>query len=165
MFHFAHPPVKGPEPTVSGPGADASASPRPELRVEETNPHTAADAGEISLASSEAPEQAVSSSVGVEAEAGFASGRAVPPADCQLDTDGNGVEVGALEESETLEAGRTAPADLEEVAADAGASSEGSATQDSDTGVDAESSSDDKGATESGVTIPPAAVCVPPVLN
>ncbi|XBJ12192.1 hypothetical protein VPH35_016766 [Triticum aestivum] len=152
VFHFAHPPVKDrPEPTASGPGADAPASPRPELRVEEPNPHTVADAGEISLASSEEPEQAVGSGVGVEAEAGFASGRTVPPADCQLDTDGNGVELGALEEGETVEAGMTGPAGLEDADADGGASSEGS-----DTGVDAESRGDDQGATESGVTIPPA---------
>ncbi|KAM3299718.1 hypothetical protein ACQJBY_040961 [Aegilops geniculata] len=158
VFHFARPPVKDhPEPTAPGPGADASASPRPELRVEEPNPHTAADAGEISLASSEELEQAVGSGVGVEAEAGLASGRAVPPAACQLDTDGNGVELGALEESGTVVSDTTAPAGLEEVDADAGASSEGSATQDFDTGVDAESRGDDQGATESGVTIPPAA--------
>ncbi|XBJ27193.1 hypothetical protein VPH35_004494 [Triticum aestivum] len=161
VFHFAHPPVKDhPEPKASGPDpghADASASPRPELRVEEPNPHTAADAGEISLASSEAPEQAVSSGVGVEAEAGLASGRAVLPADCQLDTDGSGGELGASEESEAVEADTTAPAGLEEVDADAGASSEGSVTQDSHTGVDAECSSDDQEATESGITIPPAA--------
>ncbi|EMS50480.1 putative protein phosphatase 2C 71 [Triticum urartu] len=56
-----------------------------------------------------------------------------------------------------MEADTTAPAGLEEVDADAGASSEGSVTQDSHTGVDAESSSDDQEATESGITIPPAA--------
>lgn len=162
VFHFAFPPVKDPaEPTASGPGpghADASAS-RPELRVDEPNPHAAADAAEISLASPEAPQQAVSSaSAGVEAEAGLVSGRAAPPADCQLETDGNGLELGALEESETVEAGTAAPAGLEEVDADAGAA----ITLDFDTAVGADSRGDDQGATESGATIPPPAVCVPP---
>ncbi|XBJ19940.1 hypothetical protein VPH35_010848 [Triticum aestivum] len=162
VFHFAHPPVKDhPEHKPSGPGADAPASPRPELRVDEPNPqipHTAADAGET-LASSEAPVPTVGSGVGVcvEAESELAGGRAVLPADCQLDTDGNGVELGALEESGTVVSDTTAPAGLEEVDADAGASPEGSATQDSDTGVDAESRGDDQGATESRVTIPPTA--------
>ncbi|XP_044982082.1 probable protein phosphatase 2C 71 [Hordeum vulgare subsp. vulgare] len=161
VFHFARPPVKDPaEPTASGPGpghADASAS-RPELRVDEPNPHAAADAAEISLASPEAPQQAVSSaSAGVEAEAGLVSGRAVPPADCQLETDGNGLELGALEESETVEAGTAAPTGLEEVDADAGASSERAITLDFDTAVGADSRGDDQGATESGATIPPPA--------
>ncbi|KAM0863247.1 hypothetical protein ACQ4PT_044729 [Festuca glaucescens] len=184
VFHFGHPPVEepGPEEACPDPGrADASASPQPQLGVagailgdpapvDEPNPYMAAAGSEISLASSdagpvEAPEQAISSIVGVEAEAGLAGGRAVAADEPGLGNDGNEVELGVrargtMEESETVEAGVTGPASLEgieEADADAAASSEGSTSQNFDTDVDTESSGssgDEQGATEFGVPIP-----------
>jgi hypothetical protein len=189
VFHFGHPPAEepGPEEACPDPGrADASASPQPQLGVagaillgdpapvHEPNLYMAAAGSEISLASSdagpvEAPEQAISSIVGVEAvaEAGLAGGRAVAadepgPANC-----GNEVELGVRARG-TVEAGVTGPASLEgieeaEADADAAASWEGSTCQNFDTDVDTESSGssgDEQGATEFGVPIP-AAVCVP----
>jgi hypothetical protein len=124
VFHFGHPPAEepGPEEACPDPGrADASASPQPQLRVagailgdpapvDEPNPYMAAAGSEISLASSdagpvEAPEQASSSIVGVEAEAGLAGGRAVAADEPGLRNDGNEVELGVrargtVEESE-----------------------------------------------------------------
>ncbi|XP_047045561.1 probable protein phosphatase 2C 71 [Lolium rigidum] len=181
VFHFGHPPAEEPGPEEACPDrgrADASASSQPQLGVagaillddpapvDEPNPYMAAAGSEISLASSdagpvEAPEQAISSIVGVEAEAGLAGGRAVAadepgPANC-----GNEVELGVRARG-TVEAGVTGPASLEgieEAEADAAASSEGSTSQNFDTDVDTEysgSSGDEQGATEFGVPIPAA---------
>jgi hypothetical protein len=191
VFHFAHPPAEEPEPDAACPDppgrADASASPQPELGVagavlgdpapvDEPNPYTAAAASEILQDSSdarpvEAPEQAISSSVGVEAEAASAGGTAVAADESELENDANGVELGvrarsSVEESETVEAGVTGPAvleDFEEADAVVAASSEGSTSQDFDTDVDTKSSvssGDEQGAPGFGISIP-AAVCVP----
>ncbi|XP_047045623.1 probable protein phosphatase 2C 71 isoform X2 [Lolium rigidum] len=179
VFHFGHPPAEEPQPeeACTDPGrSDASASPQLGVAgaillgdpapVDEPNPYMAAAGSEISLASSdagpvEAPEQAISLIVGVEAEAGLAGGRAVAadepgPANC-----GNEVELGVRARG-TVEAGVTGPASLEgieEAEADAAASSEGSTSQNFDTDVDTEysgSSGDEQGATEFGVPIPAA---------
>jgi hypothetical protein len=71
-----------------------------------------------------------------------------------------------VEESETVEAGVTGPAvleDFEEADAVVAASSEGSTSQDFDTDVDTKSSvssGDEQGAPGFGISIP-AAVCAP----
>uniref|UniRef100_N1R3Y6 Protein phosphatase n=1 Tax=Aegilops tauschii TaxID=37682 RepID=N1R3Y6_AEGTA len=78
--------------------------------------------------------------------------------DTGVDAESRGDDQGATESGVTIPPATnkgvlamTGPAGLEDADADGGASSEGS-----DTGVDAESRGDDQGATESGVTIPPA---------